>query len=111
MNTCKNDDDIHLEIVKLDWTHGHEMRHRAAKVVQSQTPPERLSDNPTFYKCKYCDLAEICHNSAPCAKNCRSCKFAEPHPSGEWYCNKHEKILERELVKIGCDDWSTVNAL
>lgn len=109
LNICKNDDNLHVEIVKLDWELGEQMRLRAERIIKSQTPPPRLSDNPTFYKCKYCDYFAQCHGSAPLEKNCRSCKFAKPAESGEWECGKANQIIPRDFVRQGCGEWRTVN--
>lgn len=105
----KNDDDLHIEIVKLDWKLGDQMRSRAERIITSQEPPARLSDNPTFFKCKYCDFYKQCHENAPVAKNCRSCKFAQPIDGGEWKCNKVEQIIPRDFVPQGCNEWRSVN--
>ena len=108
-NICKNDDNLHVEVVKLDWKLGDQMRLRAERIISSQTPPPRLSDNPTFFKCKYCDFFNQCHENGPLEKNCRSCKFARPVEGGEWACELVNQIIPRDFVKQGCSEWRTVN--
>lgn len=109
LNVCKNDDDLHVEIVKLDWALGDRMRTRAEKIITSQIPPLRLSDNPTFWKCKNCDFFKQCHENGPLPKNCRSCKFAKPVDGGEWLCEKVGQIIPRDFVPQGCNEWRSVN--
>ena len=108
-NICKNDDNLHVEVVKLDWKLGDQMRLRAERIISSQTPPPRLSDNPTFFKCKYCDFFSQCHENGPLVKNCRSCKFARPVDDGKWVCELVNQIIPRDFVKQGCSGWRTVN--
>lgn len=108
-NICKNDDDLHIEIVKLDWKLGDQMRTRAERIIRSQTPPPRLSDNPTFWKCKGCDFFKQCHENGPLEKNCRSCKHAQPVDGGEWKCNLVSDIIPRDFVPQGCSEWASVN--
>lgn len=107
--TNKNDDSLHIEIAKLDWTLGDQLRDKAERIITSRTPPLRLSDNPTFYKCKFCDFFAKCHENAPLDKNCRSCKFAIPVEGGEWKCEKVNNIIPRDFVPQGCSEWRTVN--
>lgn len=109
LNTCKNDDDLHVEIVKLDWKLGDQMRSRAERIITSQEPPLRLSDNPTFWKCKSCDYFKQCHENGPLPKNCRSCKFAKPVDGGEWKCELVGQIIPRDFVPQGCNEWRSVN--
>lgn len=108
-NICKNDDDLHIEIVKLDHKLGEQMRQRAGRVISAQTPLPRLSDNPTFWKCKSCDFFKQCHENAPLLKNCRSCKHATPVDGGEWACQLVEQIIPRDFVAKGCNEWRSVN--
>lgn len=108
-NICKNDDSLHVEVVKLDHKLGEQMRQRAERIITSQTPPPRLSDNPTFYKCKWCDFFNQCHENAPLVKNCRSCKHAIPVDGGEWSCDLVKQIIPRDFVPKGCNEWRSVN--
>lgn len=108
LNICKNDDDIHLEVVKLDHEHGKQMEMKAERIIMSQEPPPKLSESKTFFKCKWCDMKDICHNDAPAEKNCRSCSFAEPVENAEWKCTKFEGVIPKDFIKSGCDEWSSI---
>jgi hypothetical protein len=39
----KNTDELYFEIVELDWTHGVNLYERAGRVIFSQTPPPKIS--------------------------------------------------------------------
>lgn len=102
MNINKNDDSLHVELVKLNNSLGQQMRMKAERIIMSQTAPPRLSDNPTFIKCRWCAASDICHTGAIPEKNCRSCKNASPADGGEWFCDVHKGIIPREFVPSGC---------
>ncbi len=106
----KNDDSLHVELVKLDWNLGDNMRTKAEQIILSQEPPPRLSDNPTFHKCGYCPAKDICHKGAIPEKNCRSCKAARPVENGEWYCDVHNGVIPREFVPQACPSYHPITA-
>ena len=107
----KNDDSLHVELAKLDWNLGDNMRAKAEQIILSQEPPPRLSDNPTFHKCGYCAAKEICHKGAIPEKNCRSCKSASPVENGEWLCAVHNDVIPREFVPQGCPSYFPITAI
>uniref|UniRef100_A0AAU7YTI0 Exonuclease n=1 Tax=Stenotrophomonas phage vB_SmaS_QH3 TaxID=3229738 RepID=A0AAU7YTI0_9CAUD len=109
-NINKNDDSLHVELVKLDHRLGQQMREKAEQIIMSQTPPPRLSDNPTFKDCGYCPAKEICHKGAIPEKNCRSCKAARPVENGEWFCDVHNGVIPREFVPQGCPSYVPITA-
>lgn len=109
-NINKNDDTLHVELVKLDHKLGEQTRLKAERIIMSQEPPPRLSDNPTFRSCQYCAAKEICHKGAIPEKNCRSCKSARPAENGEWFCETHNGIIPRDFVPQGCSSYIPITA-
>lgn len=107
-NTCKNDDNMHVEIVKLDHRRGAELEHKAEAIIMMQTAPARISEHAEFGECKVCDHHEICHKGKPFDKNCRSCTHCSPRPEKQWFCDKHNAIIPDEFIKAGCGDWSAI---
>lgn len=105
----KNDSDITIEIVELDWQLGQELERKANDIINSSTPPLRINDNPSYFECKYCNFANICHNEAQVEKNCRSCKFAKPIENAKWYCGKWNNIIPKEFIKQGCEAHASIN--
>lgn len=106
MNTNKNDDDMHVEIVKLNWNQAEQFKAKAERIILSDEPPPRLAENPTYYKCQYCSMKAVCHDRKPPERNCRSCKFARPAPGGEWLCGQYNAIIPREYVPKACPQYS-----
>lgn len=99
----KDTDEIYYEIVELSDEEADRATIKAGKIIFSQEPPPRISENSAFYKCKLCDFAPMCHGKKSYDKNCRSCKFARPVDAGEWTCDLYNSVIPREFVPQGCD--------
>lgn len=108
LNICKNDDNLHIEIVKLDHKHGNDLRIKAENIIASHTPPPKLSENQNHTECNCCPAKDICHNGKPYEKNCRSCESAFPIKNSEWYCQKHNGVIPRDYVGIGCPQYQSI---
>lgn len=104
----KNDSDITIKIVELDWNLGAALERKAEEIVAAKTPPPRISDNPAFFNCKFCNYKDICHHDAPVEKNCRSCRECSPVANGEWFCSKFESIVPPDFIVKGCDSHNGV---
>lgn len=111
LNTNKNDDDIHLEIVKLNHNTGQQMIAKAERIITSQEPPPRISDNPTYFACTYCSQKEICHKNAPPEKNCRSCINAVPVENAQWLCKQWNAIIpNKEAIIEACPQYKAITS-
>lgn len=108
LNICKNDDDIHVELVRLNHELGAQMKEKAERIIFSQEPPPRIAANPTFQSCKWCHFKDICHTGATPEKNCRSCRNASPAANGEWHCSVHNGIIPQDFIKIGCPQYTAI---
>jgi hypothetical protein len=104
----KNDDDLYYEIVELDWQQADDLFRKADYIIFSKEPPPRISDTPTFYKCKMCPQVGICHLDEPIDKNCRSCRHASPGPAKSWDCALHGPDIPKDFIPQGCGDWSSI---
>lgn len=110
LNINKNDDDLFVEVAKLKHELGEQAELKAERIIMSQKPPAKLSPNPTYFKCKYCDANTLCHGDAFAEKNCRSCVNARPAKNAEWFCDEHCENIPREVVPNGCDSYSPITA-
>lgn len=108
LNINKNDDTIHVEVVKLDMKLGQQMIQKADMIITSQVAPNKLSDNPNHYKCKMCDMKPICHEFKPIEKNCRSCSKAVPIENANWVCTLYNNVIPPEFIKQGCENWEAI---
>lgn len=104
----KNDSDITVKIVELDWNLGAQLEKKAEQIINSKEPPPRISENPATFDCKYCDYTDICHKGAQPEKNCRSCRNAVPVENAEWYCCAHNSNIPSEWIRKGCSNWNPV---
>lgn len=108
LNINKNDDDIHAEIVELDFALGQAMVEKGRRVISSPVPPAKLSESATWYECKFCAAREVCHFKAAPLKNCRSCKNAAPVENGQWNCSRWQAVIPtKEAILEGCNQWTT----
>lgn len=103
----KNTDEWYFEFVELDWNKAIELEKKATDIIYSQTPPMKISENPAYFDCKWCEHKGICHDGESIEKNCRSCINASPVENGEWLCSKYGKIPKEFLIK-GCGDWERI---
>jgi len=104
----KNTDEFYFERVALDPTVGALHVAKAGEIIFSQVPPKKISETPTFFKCKWCHFNDICHSNHLPEKNCRSCKFAKPVENSEWQCGLVEKVIPKDFVKEGCGQWQSI---
>lgn len=104
----KNDDDLHVEVVELDWKRGEELERKAFDVITAQYPPEKIAATQAFHKCKMCNFKDVCFNGEVPEKNCRSCLMAKPIDGGQWLCQKYQQAVPADFIKQGCDDWSPI---
>lgn len=105
----KNDDDLYFELVELDWNLAIQAEKKAADIITAKLPPPRISDQPSYFECKYCNFAGICHHGAEVEKNCRSCKFASPIENAQWQCSRYG-IIPPNFIAKGCSDHVSINS-
>lgn len=101
----KNDDDIKPEVIKLDRNEADFLFEKAESIINSQYRPERVSPDETYFTCKYCQFAAICHRGDSMAVSCRSCANATPVADGQWYCGKWQGVLPEDFILKACGDW------
>jgi len=106
----KNTDEFHFEWLTLDWNIGALHVAKAERLINSQTPPKKISETPTYFKCKWCHFSGICHSNHIPEKNCRSCAKATPVENGEWACSDIliNNIIPRDFVPHGCQNWLSI---
>lgn len=76
---------------------------QARRIVFAQNPPARLSEDPAFFKCKWCDHNTVCHGlEFPQLRNCRTCLHSTPLEAGGWHCARHDIELSDDAQREGC---------
>lgn len=104
----KNDDDLYVEIVALDFALADELERKAMDVITAQVPPEKFALSEAVFECKYCDFVGICHRGEPVERNCRSCHFAQAMSEGDWLCNKYYATIPKNVILQGCPEWQSI---
>jgi hypothetical protein len=100
----KNSDRLYDEVVEFNRAIYDKYLARAQMIVDAPEPPPRLSNNPTWFECKWCDHHAVCHLKAAPLKNCRTCAHSTPVEDGEWQCEFPPGInpIPEELMVTGC---------
>lgn len=99
----KNNDDLHVERIEFNGKAFDALMEKANRIIFTDKAPDRLSDNPQWYECRFCDHYGVCHSNQIPYPSCRSCAFATPTDDGKWLCEKHGNLLSREDQFSGCD--------
>lgn len=103
----KDTDDLYVERVRLDADFAKGLLAKAARVIFSATPPERITEDSSWYQCRFCDHAALCHSSksgAPAvaaAINCRTCLHSSPVEGG-WQCALTAESLSDSEQRSAC---------
>lgn len=104
----KNDDDLHIEIVELDFKLGAQLEEKAEYIITSQRPPAGVSQNPAFFKCKMCTFNQICFGTEEIERNCRSCRNAKPIEGAQWHCDVHGSVIPKDFIKQTCNCYAPI---
>lgn len=111
----KNDDDLYEERLRYNRQIAVEWDIALRNIIFSNTPPPRLSENPSFYKCEWCTFYEECHQrKIPKLINCRNCVHSVPEDlpdSEQWICTKHNIYIDKKLQEAGCHSHLFIPAL
>ena len=108
LSVCKNDDELHLEVIKLDHFLGASLEKKAELIIFSEVAPAGISQSQSYYECGYCDAKDVCFNGKPALRNCRSCRNSFPVDNAEWVCNKWNAIIPKDSIKAGCEAWESI---
>ena len=88
----------------LDRDQAEYFGERMARMVDHiEELPERISENPNHFACRWCDFVGICHEGGLVERNCRTCRWSKPVAGPNWYCEQHKKNLTAEEQMAGCD--------
>ncbi len=101
LSVNKDSDDIYVERVEVDGDFADRLLAKAGRIIFAARPPERISEDPTWYQCRLCSHAGICRNEVPAAVNCRTCIGATPVEGG-WQCELEERSLTEPEQRSGC---------
>lgn len=108
LSVCKDNDAIHTEVVDFDQAEADAAIAKARGIVEATKPPAKISDHPSWWKCKMCDHKPHCQGDQAPEVNCRTCVHATPEMdedrAGLWTCSKHGKGLNQAEQREGCEE-------
>lgn len=110
---CKDTDEIHTEWIHFDPVQYAKYLERGRRIITAAEPPMRISNDPSWFECKWCDMYQQCHGTTAPLVNCRTCAHSTPELDGDarWSCawNKRDITFADQLV--GCDGHRVIPAM
>lgn len=102
--SCKDSDSLYSERIEYDLEFCLRLVARCERIVFSDTPPSRISENPEFFGCMFCKHKAVCHHDAQPRVNCRTCLHAQPESGGDCHisCARWAKPLSIDEQRDGC---------
>lgn len=98
----KNTDEMYAESIKPSPAQAGRLLDRAEKIIFSEEPLERVSEDPSWWQCKFCPMHSICHGNRVAQVNHRTSVHATPTRDGHWYCEKCGENKTVEEQRSGC---------
>ena len=105
---CKNDEQYEIQRIAADRKVHQQMERKVIKLVEARLRPARISEERESFGCKFCDMADACHNVVEPARHCRTCQRCEPVEAGAWFCTNHQHPLTLEDQRAGCADYEVL---
>ena len=102
---CKDDDRIYTERVQYNKEVAEKYIRRGHYLALADQMPPPISEDPSWYQCKFCDAHEFCHSTKLSKHvNCRTCAHSTAKADSTWRCERHDADgIPVEFQKQGCD--------
>lgn len=101
---CKDDDRYYFERVRYIAAFAKKAIERAHRITMSESIPAPISQDPSWYQCKFCASHDFCFGSKKTkAVNCRTCAHSTPKEDGTWACAKWGAEILQDAQYLGCD--------
>lgn len=105
----KNNDKLYAELVPFNAEIADQYIDRGVNLVWMDYEPERISNSPGWYLCKFCDHRAVCHLKQAPAVNCRTCHHSKPLEDGTWKCANFESdmygVIDKEQQFAACNKY------
>lgn len=98
---CKDTDALYVERIRVDADAGARHLVKAGRVIYADRPLSRISEDPAWFECRFCDHHDLCHGDGPAARNCRTCLHATAVEGG-WHCARHDRGLSVADQRTAC---------
>ena len=105
LSVNKNNDELYSERLHYDVEYAVRLIAKARRAIFADEAPSKISDDPSWFMCRFCDHNSICH--APSVEklpepHCRTCLHSSPVDGGGWHCAKISASLDAETQRQGC---------
>ena len=97
----KDTDELYQERIRYDAEAALRLMAKADRIIRSAEPPAKISADPAWFQCRFCDHASACHGEAMPERHCRSCLHSTPVDGGSWHCARHDWTLTPDQQRAG----------
>jgi len=98
----KDTDELHAERIRYDAEAALRIMAKAERIIGAAQPPARISQDPSWFECRWCQHAPVCHEGALPERHCRSCLHSTPVADGRWSCERQQHGLDVREQRQGC---------
>lgn len=102
----KDDEQYYIERVEYDEECIADIERKLHELTYSMSPPPRIAEKESDWRCKFCDAKDVCWNDAAPLINCRTCQHSSIKDEGGWVCDKQSILLSSSAQVKGCDLWT-----
>jgi len=99
----KDTSELYSERVRSNPSEASRLLDRAERIIYTEEPLTRISDDPSWFECRFCTFADVCHRDKAPEVNCRTCAHATAERDGTWSCSRWGKALTVEEQRAGCE--------
>jgi len=87
---------------EYDAAHAIQAVAKAKHIIQSSEPLDKISNDPSYFECRYCSFSPVCHGGDMPDRSCRTCTHSSPVAQGMWHCQRFGKQLTLDEQIAGC---------
>jgi len=88
-----------------DFTDATRFQLKAARIIFTNRVPAKLSEDPAWFECSWCDFWGVCHGGEFAQVSCRTCTHStalQEHEGGGWQCGKYNNARTVDEQRAGC---------
>ena len=104
MAVNKDTDELYTERLRADPAAAMRFLAKAERIIDSPRAPEKISKDPAWFQCRFCNHHAVCHEAALPERHCRSCVHSTPVDNGAWSCARHGGIIDADFEAHGCEN-------